>query len=140
MKLVGLVYSIEELDNLKDKLDCVMIEVNGLSNPKFSNYDSFAMINKVNEYNLIPILKINKMVHPNEIDYVKSKLLKYINYNCLFYVTDLGVLNILKNFNVINRVIYDPITMICNSLDAKNYYDLGVNSIGISNEISWFSL
>ena len=76
MKLVGLVYSIEELDNLKDKLDCVMIEVNGLSNPKFSNYDSFAMINKVNEYNLIPILKINKMVHPNEIDYVKITVVK----------------------------------------------------------------
>ena len=136
MKLVGLVYNKEELDVLKDKLDCVMIEIDGLSNPKYSNYDSIDLILTANEYNLTPILKINKMVHPKEVEFVKNEVVKYLDYNCLFYITDLGVLNIFKKLNVINRVIYDPITMICNSLDAKNYQDLGCDSIGISNEIT----
>lgn len=136
MKLVGLIYQEEELDILKDKLDAVMIEVDYLSNPMFKKYDSKKIIEKTLSYNLIPILKFNKMIHPNEITIVKNMINDYLNYNCLYYITDLGLLNIFKELNLINKVIYDPITMICNSLDAKNYYDFGVCSVGISNEIT----
>lgn len=136
MKLVGLLYQLEELDNLKDKLDCVMIEVDYLSNPKFSNYNHIDMIKKSLQYNIKPILKFNRMIHPKEIDIVKNIINEYINYDCLFYITDLGLLNLFKKLNLVNKVIYDPITMICNSLDAKNYSDFGVESIGVSNEIT----
>ena len=136
MKLVGLIYQIDELINLKDKLDCVMLEVDYLSNPKYSSYDTKELINRALEFNITPILKCNRMIHPKEINIVKDIIDKYLDCRCLFYITDLGLLNIFKELNIINRVIYDPITMICNSLDAKNYYNFGVDSIGISNEIT----
>ena len=74
MKLVGLIYQEEELDILKDKLDAVMIEVDYLSNPMFKKYDSKKIIEKTLSYNLIPILKFNKMIHPNEITIVKNMI------------------------------------------------------------------
>lgn len=136
MKLVGLIYLEAEIDILKDKLDAVMIEMDYLSNPRFSNYETVNIIEKCLKYNLIPILKMNRMVHPFEISNVETIINSYIKYNCLFYVTDLGLVNIFRKLGIISRVIYDPITMICNSLDAKNYYNMGFNSLGLSSEIT----
>ena len=136
MKLVGLIYNEQELNNLKDKLDAVMVEVEYLSNPYYAKYNSKDLIVKASKLNLTPILKVNRMVHPFELEHIKQIISEYLDYNCLFYVTDLGLVQYFKELNYLNRVIYDPITMICNSLDAKNYYNFGFDSIGLSSEIT----
>ena len=86
MKLVGLIYLEAEIDILKDKLDAVMIEMDYLSNPRFSNYETVNIIEKCLKYNLIPILKMNRMVHPFEISNVETIINSYIKYNCLKFV------------------------------------------------------
>ncbi|MDE5546493.1 MAG: U32 family peptidase, partial [Anaeroplasmataceae bacterium] len=54
----------------------------------------------------------------------------------LYYITDLGLAHILKEFGLIGRTIYDPITMITNSLDAREFMEYGFKAIGLSNEIT----
>lgn len=135
MNLTASIYSIEELNNIKDYVSSVMIEHEFLSNPYHFKSSCIDLINESLKYNLVTILKVNRMVHPSDLDEIKKLLSEFISYNILFYVTDLGVAKILKDMNVINRVIYDPMTMICNSLDAKEYLDYGFNSVGLSLEI-----
>lgn len=131
MKLVSKLNTIAELELIQNYSDCIMLPYELIS---------IENIEKINKYNKTPILMYNLMIHPFELNKYTNEILKYINSNTLFYITDLGLARFLKNNNLIDRVIYDPITMITNSLDAKNYYEYGFNAIGLSNEITFNDL
>lgn len=87
------------------------------------------------EEQITPILKLNIFLHPLEVEDWKKRLKEYTSWNCLFYITDLGMAHILKELGAISRVIYDPITMIPNHLDALEYSSYGFYAVGLSNEI-----
>ena len=87
-------------------------------------------------YGLIPIYKLNEMVFPEEIEVYKNKIIKTKNTSCLYYITDLGLAHIAKELGLLNRTIYDPVTMIRNHLDAESFMEYGFHAIGISNEIT----
>ena len=76
------------------------------------------------------------MVFPLEIEEYRKKILMTKDTDCLYYITDLGLAHILKEFGLIGRTIYDPITMITNSLDAREFMEYGFKAIGLSNEIT----
>ena len=136
MKLVTSIYTLEELELLRDKLDYALIHI-----PHYSvNYKDIN-IDKALDYcfnNMIkPILSLNRIFHPGDLEGVEKLISKYKNNNeVLFYIADLGALNICIKNNIISRVIYNPETMITNYLDMNEYYSFGVDSIGVSNEIT----
>lgn len=136
MKLVVNINSIEQLNNLKDYASCVLIEDENFSNYRIASYDSIALLEEANRLNITPIIKLNSMIHPFKLEMFKNTLIKYLDYNCLFLFTDLGACHIASSLGIINRVIYDPITMITNSLDANLYSNYGFNAIGLSLEIT----
>lgn len=112
---------------------------------EFHNEISYVMVqsteNKVLIEQLIhngftPILSMMKMVHPEKMESILSSLLIYKDTSCLFYITDLGLAYRLKQAGLGHRIIYDPITMITNSLDAKAYSEIGFQAVGLSNEIT----
>ncbi len=74
-------------------------------------------------------------MHPGDLKNVEELINKYKNNDVLFYIADLGVLNILKKYDLLDKVIYNPETMITNYLDLKLYSDM-VLACGVSNEIT----
>ena len=127
MKLVSKINNMNELNIVANYTDYIMLPY------ELINIEN---VNKVTELNKTPILMFNLMVHPFEIEQLTKELLQFKDFNVLYYITDLGLARILKTNNLISKTIYDPITMITNSLDAANYYSYGFNSIGLSNEIT----
>ena len=134
MNLVTSIYKIEDINLLKDYLDYALINV-----PKYSiNYkdiDVDKAIKLCDENNIKVILSINRIMHPGDLNNVEELINKYKDKDVLFYIADLGVLNILKKYDLLNKVIYNPETMITNYLDLKLYNDM-VLACGVSNEIT----
>ena len=134
MNLVTSIYKIEDINLLKDYLDYALINV-----PKYSiNYkdiDVDKAVKLCDENNIKVILSINRIMHPGDLKNVEELINKYKNNDVLFYIADLGVLNILKKYDLLNKVIYNPETMITNYLDLKLYNDM-VLACGVSNEIT----
>lgn len=127
MKLVSKIINIDELNIVSKYTDYIMIPY------ELINIEN---VNKVIELNKMPILMFNIMVHPFEIEQLTNEMLKFKELNVLYYITDLGLARVLKTNGLINKTIYDPVTMITNSLDASNFFSYGFNSIGLSNEIT----
>lgn len=127
MKLVTKINNINDLECIAKYSQCIMLpnELVNLEN-----------VNKILSFNIKPILMFNLMVHPLEVEDLTNKLLEYKDLDVMYYITDLGMARALKNNGLIDKTIYDPITMITNSLDAKNYYDYGFDAISLSNEIT----
>ena len=134
MNLVTSIYKIEDINLLKDYLDYALINV-----PKYSinykNIDVDKAIKLCDENNIKVILSINRIMHPGDLNNVEELINKYKDKDVLFYIADLGVLNILKKYDLLNKVIYNPETMITNYLDLKLYNDM-VLACGVSNEIT----
>ena len=135
MELVTSIYTLDELMLLKDKLDYALIHIPFYS-VNYKNIDIDKALDYCNKNNIKPILSLNRIFHPRDLDYVNELISKYKNDNILFYIADLGALNLFIKNNIISKVIYNPETMITNYLDMNEYYSLGVNACGISNEIT----
>lgn len=127
MKLVCSLSSLTLLDKVSSYVDGILVE---------DEEDIIQKINTIDSYGLVSIYKLNEMVFPLEIEAYRKKILLTKATNCLYYITDLGLAHILKELGLMDRTIFDPITMITNSLDAKEFMDYGFHSIGLSNEIT----
>ena len=126
------------------KLVCNLNNMNELS--KLAPYADFILLKrelctldnlrKIKAQNLVPILDYSLMVTPFEIEKLTKEIMTFKDEDCLFYITDLGLAHILKEANLITRTIYDPITMLTNSLDVNEYASYGFKALGLSNEIT----
>lgn len=136
MKKIGCITTVEDIIKIKPYCEAVMIEAPFLSAVQNASYDVLEAIQKVEEQELLPILKVNRMVLPEEIEEIKKKLEPFMRTSCFFYITDLGLAYFLKQQSVLHRVIFDPVTMITNALDARVYQDYGFAAVGLSSEIT----
>ena len=135
MKLVTSVYTLDQIEYLKESIDYALVAVPHMS-VNYQDIDIDKAISLLKSYNKGIILNLNRIMHPNDLANVKSLMEKYKNEDLLFYVSDLGAVSIAKKLEIANRVIYNPETMITNYLDLNEYYSLGVNACGISSEIT----
>jgi len=135
MKLVTSIYTLDELMLLEDKLDYALIHIPFYS-VNYKDIDINKALDYCNKNNIKPILSLNRIFHPKDLSYVNELITKYKNDDILFYIADLGALNLFMKNGIISKVIYNPETMITNYLDMNEYCNLGLNACGISNEIT----
>jgi len=130
--LVSAIYNMKELNKLNGLIDAAVLNTKDYS----IIYDdlnldlaySFCLNNKI-----LPIISLNKMFYPNELDNIKDIYLKYDK--ALFLITDLGLFHIAKSLNKENKLIYNPETMLTNYLDLDLYNNLGFEALAMSLEI-----
>ena len=127
---------ITEASKLASYTDAFLIGIRDYI-PNFFNPFSYDDFLKLNSLNKIIILRLDILVNEKDLNFYKNLILKVKDLNIYYYITDLGILNILKSLNLTNKIIYDPFTMICNKLDAKYYYDLGICAVAPSLEIPY---
>ncbi|MCQ2776206.1 MAG: U32 family peptidase [Bacilli bacterium] len=133
MKLVASIYNLKQLEAAKEYLDCAILMV-----PKYSliyenDFDLDKAISICKSQDIEPILAINRIYLESELEEISIFINKYSSYK--FYVHDLGVTNLFKEKNLINNVILDASTMVCNSMDAKLYTSFGFDAVSMSNEV-----
>ena len=126
MELVCKIHKLSEIKQLQGYTKYVMLEEDLISKETIEELIS----NKIT-----PILSYFRMMPPFELEPFEAKLKELPLKECIFYITDLGLAHLLKRLGYIQQVIYDPVTMITNHLDAKEYYSYGFLALGLSNEI-----
>ena len=135
MKIVCSIYQIEQLHRLKDTIDYAILMVPNIS-LNYMDLDIDLAISYCLDNHIGIILAIDKLYLPKEIDLVSKFIDKYQNLCDYFYITDLGIGNLMITKKCQNKVIFDPKTMICNSLDLNIYNSLGFEALGLSSEIT----
>lgn len=134
MKLVASIYNLKQLNKFISYLDGAILNVPFYS-LIYENLDLDKAILFCQHHHVLPIISLNRLFHPDEIAKVSEVLKKYKNQDVLFLVTDIGVVNLARKEEMVNRIIYDPQTMIANELDLQAYADLGFHSLAMSLEI-----
>lgn len=135
MKIVCSIYRIEQLHKLKDYIDYAILMSSDAS-LNYMDLDMNLAIKYCKENHIGIILGLDKLYLPDEISEVSKYIDKYQNLVDYFYITDLGIGNLMITKKLQNKVIFDPKTMICNSLDLSIYNSLGFEALGISSEIT----
>lgn len=136
MKLIVTPSSKEQLDKiLLKKIDGVIIYLDKLSvNSSF--YMSLDLALKYDFKDKEVFLCMNKIMHNNDLSKVRDSLLKIknTNYKILFY--DMGIFNIAKEFDIVNKLFIYQDHLNASSLSNKFYFDLGISGSYITSDIT----
>ena len=135
--LVGVLENINDLTYLESYLDLILIRSKSFSSYYTNTFelDEIINISKLTKRNIL--LDISIMLENKDINLLDEIISKLKDYQNIYYLyMDLGLYNVLKKYNIENKGIYDPRTLITNNLDCKFYLDYNMLSVGISNEIT----
>jgi putative protease len=135
MRLITSIYEKEQLEYLKDSLDLALLESKEAS-LNYKNLDLDYAISFYMDNHMGIALSMDKIYQPKTIKEAEEFLKKYKDIVDYFYVTDLGVCNLAIKLGIENKIIFDPKTMITNSLDFSIYASYGFHALGISSEIT----
>ena len=126
---------MEQLNNLSSVLDYALL----MSKDASLNYKDLNLneaISFCKDKGIGIILSMDKIYQPSNLSFAEAFLELYKDSCEYFYVTDLGVCNLAIKKGLIDRVIFDPKTMVTNSLDLGIYQSFGFNAVGVSSEIT----
>ncbi len=135
MRLITSIYTMEQLNSLAPYLDMALLEYKDTS-LNYKDLDLALAIDFCKRNHIDIVLSMDKIYEPTNIDIAKEYLIKYKDLVQYFYVTDLGVCNLAIKLNIEDKIIFDPKTMITNSLDFNSYASFGFHALGISSEIT----
>lgn len=133
MKLLAAIYNLNTLKAVSKYIDSAVLNVPNYSLVYESDFDLDTAIKYCESNGIEVILSINRIFMEQELSEIQDFINKYSNY--FFMVSDLGVINIFKSLGLINKVIYDSSTMVCNSIDLEVYSRFNMSAISMSNEI-----
>ncbi len=96
--------------------------------------DSYINITKDNSKKLF--ISMNRIFHEHELasvsDILSNKILDNVDG---IYFSDLGLIEFGIKYNVIDKMIYTPETLLTNNFEIEALKDSGVSNFSISNEI-----
>lgn len=133
MKITASIYNNKTLEAVYPYIDAAVLMVPHYSYV-FEDLNIDSAIEICRKAYIEPILSIQRIFMENELEDIKKFIQKYSKYR--FLVSDLGVVQIFKELDLIGNVIFDSPTMVCNSLDFELYSSYGFKAVSMSNEIT----
>lgn len=137
MQIISTIKSFSHFKDIVDYTDGVI-----LKNKDFSSYgdtlcyeEMIDVIKYANKHNKKVFLDISVMLYDELLSDVEKYILNTKDYDVYYVYFDIGLYNILKKYNVESSGIYDPKTLITNSLDFNLYSTLNMHALGVSLEI-----
>ncbi|MEG0314252.1 MAG: U32 family peptidase [Erysipelotrichaceae bacterium] len=140
-KFIVTPYSISDIKLLKDiNVKAVLINTAFLSVTSTSCFDLSdlsSIKNECKECGLELYINVNSFFMEEDIDKLIDSLKKIRDVSVDgIYFSDLGVLYEAEKLGMLNLLIYNPETLICNEYDAKYFLDLGIKRVVLSKEIT----
>ncbi len=80
-------------------------------------------------------LNIDQIIHENDLQNVK-KFMNEFKEVLGFYYSDMAVYMIAKEMNIVDKLIYNPGTLVTSVADAEFYLELGIKRVCLSREIT----
>jgi putative protease len=80
-------------------------------------------------------LNIDQIIHENDLDEIKD-FMKTFKDVLGFYYSDMAVYMIAKEIGVVEKLIYNPGTLVTSVADAEFYLGLGIKRVCLSREIT----
>ena len=140
MKLLCSANSKEHLDTLLNKnIDGVILSINNLSvNDNY--YIDIDELNKIDFKNKEVFLSINKLMHNNDLEYLKTVMyrLKDKDVRILFY--DMSVYNIALEYNMVDKLVINQDHLNASILSNNFYYKRGIKGSYITSDITCWEL
>ena len=134
MKITISVYNILQLNKFLSYGDAFVLNFKG-SSLVYEDLNIDEAIDICLKNNKLAIIAMNKMPHPKDISLFSEIIKKYKDLNVRFLMTEIGACNLAIKNNCVNKVIFDPQTMITNTLDLMEYKKLGFDACAMSLEI-----
>ncbi|MDY0139182.1 MAG: U32 family peptidase, partial [Candidatus Izemoplasmatales bacterium] len=136
MRIVAKLKTVEEIEKLID-LGVDVLSVDTPLAVRGINKDLYDELDKIVKYNKPVYLFLNKIIHEDDIDLVRS-ILQYAKEKGVsgIVVGDITVMIIAREYEMQDRVIYQPGTMNTNSFDSDYFFMNSIKGITISKEIT----
>lgn len=110
-----------------------LVGVKGVSANHHNNFD-LAEITELLKFNKLVMLRLDNLYYDAEQSLYLAIIEKFQD-QVLYYVNDLGLVQILSEHSLQDKTIYDPQTMVTNYLDFAAYEKIGLAGVGVSLEI-----
>ena len=140
MKLIANINQYGYKAFLNSMADILMIALKDYSSSYFMDYelkDIPAIIKEIHDNNKQVYLSLNKICNEETIKKFEKDVLKIKDYEFDgIVVSDFGMLQILKEQNLINKTIFNPITTITNKYNANIANNLGIDHVCLANELN----
>lgn len=134
MKITICVYNIFQLNKFLNYGDAFVLNFKDTS-LIYEDLNLDEAIDICLKNNKLPIIAMNKMPHPKDIILFEKIINKYKNLDVRFLMTEIGACNLAIKNNCVNKVIFDPQTMITNTYDLIEYQSIGFDACAMSLEI-----
>ncbi|MDD3129006.1 MAG: U32 family peptidase [Candidatus Izemoplasmatales bacterium] len=136
MRIVAKLKTVEEIEKLID-LGVDVLSVDTPLAVRGINKEIYDELDKIVKYNKPVYLFLNKMIHEDDIDLVRSILQDAKEKGVSgIVVGDITVMIIAREYEMQDRVIYQPGTMNTNSFDSDYFFMNSIKGITISKEIT----
>ena len=125
---------------LKSKIDTFVIALKGCSTDHLIEYDMFqldSIIKDIHSHNKKIYLCLNKIANEKLIKDLINMIsqLKLLDIDG-YIVSDFGILQLLKENSLLDKIIFNPITTITNKYSSNIVNNLGINHVCIANELN----
>lgn len=137
MKLIIMPRSKEEILNTKDIVDGYMLGVENLSTNMptyFSEHELFDVLSLLKEKEVF--ISLNKNMHNSDISLLTDLMIKLDKYKVNIAYYDISVVNIKKEHNLNNDLVWYQEHLTNNYITSNYWYDHGVKYTILSNEIT----
>lgn len=125
---------------LDSKADAFILGLKGFSAGYQMSYeiDEFSRIEKyVHEKGKKIYVAINALANETTASELEKSMIHIKDLNVDgFVISDFGILQIFIEHDLVNKVIFNPITTITNKYSAKRINDFGVNHVCLANELN----
>ena len=137
MKLICSLKNRDMLETVSKYVEGVVLgcKYSFYSDKKYSKEEIKEIYQIALKKNIKTYILLNLVMHENYVDEVKAFIESFKNEEVYFIFQDLGILNILLSLNKTQYGIYNPLTMITNYRDLKEYEFFSLDAIGVSSEI-----
>ena len=137
MKKLVTLSNIEYIKDFKKyNIDGIIIGLNNVS-CRFNTYYNISDIQPIIDEGLDVYININRIIHEDNLIYINDILYKLKDYNISgIFFNDLSIITLAKQYNLLNKLIYNPDTLLTNKYDINFYMDYGLLSTVISKEIT----
>ena len=138
MELISCLYDLNSYNKIKPYCDGIVVYSSDFSS-FFMNglkLDEIKELIKINQNEKKIFINVEFMLENEEIDNITNFIKEFKDENVYFIYSDLGIFQIMREFGIENRGIYNPNTLITNNFDMNFYTNLNALGTMLSLEIT----
>lgn len=138
MKFLCTIPNVEGFSKIKNLCEGIVLTNNRLSSryeSSFTNEEILQIVKKCNTHRMESFILVDKILFDEDIKEVYDFINEFKDTNLHYIFSDLAVYQILKEFNITKKGVYNPSTLIANYVDCTFWAPLKIRGLFPTLEI-----